>query len=254
MSIVETYLHEFLFVSTRGRHGLRRAREFALAPMESLERTYLSWITYFDPPARAALLTADAQERLRESPPPERFLEGLSSPQPATVRLCLSALEHLPNTKDGPTVLALVQALRRLPDGKEEQRKLRNLVSNPGQYNKKRASPNAPAPPRAQAQRAQWPHPPRHARSRAPDRWRRSGWRASRARTAWASRGQVALNAFAIITEGASVAAEHRGATIYEVDKFFPTRPDSWCMEAHLWHCHRCRRSIWCLAPDTGLE
>ena len=63
--------------STRGRHGLRRAREFALAPLESLERTYLSWITYFDPAARERLLAADAQERLRESPPPERFLEEL---------------------------------------------------------------------------------------------------------------------------------------------------------------------------------
>src|SRR5206468_5141505 len=52
----------------------------------------------------------------------ERFLEGLASPQPATVRLSLSALEQLPEKKDGHTVLALVQALRRLPDGKEEQR------------------------------------------------------------------------------------------------------------------------------------
>jgi asparagine synthase (glutamine-hydrolysing) len=63
--------------STRGRHGFRRAREFALAPIESLEQTYLSWITYFDPAARAQLLTADTQERLRESPRPERFVEEL---------------------------------------------------------------------------------------------------------------------------------------------------------------------------------
>jgi asparagine synthase (glutamine-hydrolysing) len=63
--------------STRGRHRLRRAREFALAPIESLEQTYLSWITYFDPAARARLFTTDTQERLRESPPPERFLEEL---------------------------------------------------------------------------------------------------------------------------------------------------------------------------------
>src|SRR5262245_3027469 len=51
-----------------------------------------------------------------------RFLKGLVSPQLATVRLCLSALEELPPKKDGQEVLALVQALRRLPDGKEEQR------------------------------------------------------------------------------------------------------------------------------------
>jgi asparagine synthase (glutamine-hydrolysing) len=63
--------------STRGRHGLRRAREFALAPTESLEAAYLSWITYFDADRRAGLLRDDVQERLRESPPPERFVEEL---------------------------------------------------------------------------------------------------------------------------------------------------------------------------------
>jgi asparagine synthase (glutamine-hydrolysing) len=63
--------------STRGRHGLRRAREFALAPMESPDATYVSWITYFDVQRRAALLGSGVQERLRESPPPERFLEEL---------------------------------------------------------------------------------------------------------------------------------------------------------------------------------
>ena len=63
--------------STEGRHALRRAREFALAPMERLEDAYLSWITYFDPGDRAALLTPELSERLRESPPPERFLESL---------------------------------------------------------------------------------------------------------------------------------------------------------------------------------
>jgi asparagine synthase (glutamine-hydrolysing) len=63
--------------STRGRHGLRRAREFALAPLERLEDAYVSWITYFDPAARSALLAPAAAERLRESPPAERFLEAL---------------------------------------------------------------------------------------------------------------------------------------------------------------------------------
>lgn len=63
--------------STQGRHGLRRMREFALAPLERLEDAYISWITYFDAQARAGLLTTDASERLRESPPPERFLEDL---------------------------------------------------------------------------------------------------------------------------------------------------------------------------------
>jgi asparagine synthase (glutamine-hydrolysing) len=63
--------------STRGRHSLRRAREFALAPVESPESAYLSWITYFDRERRDDLLAADVRERLRESPPPERFVLDL---------------------------------------------------------------------------------------------------------------------------------------------------------------------------------
>jgi asparagine synthase (glutamine-hydrolysing) len=63
--------------STRGRHSLRRAREFALAPTESLESAYLSWITYFDAGRRADLVRPEVLERLRESPPPERFVLDL---------------------------------------------------------------------------------------------------------------------------------------------------------------------------------
>jgi asparagine synthase (glutamine-hydrolysing) len=69
--------------STRGRHSLRRAREFALAPLGSPESAYLSWITYFDADQRAGLLAADPQERLRESPPPERFVLDLFDRAPA---------------------------------------------------------------------------------------------------------------------------------------------------------------------------
>jgi asparagine synthase (glutamine-hydrolysing) len=68
--------------STRGRHGLRRAREFALAPVESLDETYLSWITYFDPARRTELFAPGLTERLRESPPPERFLQDLLARAP----------------------------------------------------------------------------------------------------------------------------------------------------------------------------
>jgi asparagine synthase (glutamine-hydrolysing) len=63
--------------STRGRHTLRRAREFALAPVDSLEAAYVSWITYFGPQARGELLAPAMAERLRESAPPERFLYDL---------------------------------------------------------------------------------------------------------------------------------------------------------------------------------
>jgi putative heme-binding domain-containing protein len=48
-----------------------------------------------------------------------KFVEGLNSPQLATVRLCLEALQKLPDG-DGAQLLALVRCLRRLPDGKEE--------------------------------------------------------------------------------------------------------------------------------------
>ncbi len=63
--------------STRGRHGLRRAREFALAPLGSPDEAYLSWITYFQPQARDELYAPALAERLRESAPPEQFLTGL---------------------------------------------------------------------------------------------------------------------------------------------------------------------------------
>jgi putative heme-binding domain-containing protein len=51
----------------------------------------------------------------------ERFLAGLGSPQLATVRLCLEALEKLPDRNDSATLLALVRALRRLSDAREEK-------------------------------------------------------------------------------------------------------------------------------------
>jgi putative heme-binding domain-containing protein len=52
----------------------------------------------------------------------DRFLRGLESAQVATVRLCLDALDRLPDSREGRHLLALVRALRRLPDGKEEDR------------------------------------------------------------------------------------------------------------------------------------
>jgi putative heme-binding domain-containing protein len=50
-----------------------------------------------------------------------KFLDGLASPQPATVRRCLEALEQLPPRAEPVQVLALIQALRRLGDGKEDK-------------------------------------------------------------------------------------------------------------------------------------
>lgn len=68
--------------STSGRHSLRRAREFALAPVHDLDAAYVDWITYFRPADRAELLLPDVTERLRESRPPESFLDDLFARAP----------------------------------------------------------------------------------------------------------------------------------------------------------------------------
>jgi putative membrane-bound dehydrogenase-like protein len=50
-----------------------------------------------------------------------KFLDGLNSPQLATVRLCLRALDRLPTESDRLEILALIRALRRQTDGREEK-------------------------------------------------------------------------------------------------------------------------------------
>jgi putative heme-binding domain-containing protein len=68
---------------------------------------------------------------LARQPQPQdrgKFLQGLVSPQLTTVRLCLAALEKLPEQRDPETVLELVQALRRLPEGKEENKTREQLA------------------------------------------------------------------------------------------------------------------------------
>ncbi len=69
--------------STRGRHHLRRARQFALAPPGSLEEAYVSWVTYFRPDDRDSLLSEDLTARLCESAPPEHFVGDLFDRAPA---------------------------------------------------------------------------------------------------------------------------------------------------------------------------
>jgi putative membrane-bound dehydrogenase-like protein len=51
----------------------------------------------------------------------QRFRTGLGSPQLATIRLCLDALEKLPKSDDPQELLAAIRALRSLPDGKEAE-------------------------------------------------------------------------------------------------------------------------------------
>jgi putative membrane-bound dehydrogenase-like protein len=61
---------------------------------------------------------------LAQEPQPadrDKFLEGLRSPQLATIRLSLAALEKLPARAEASDLLALVRALRSLGDSKEEK-------------------------------------------------------------------------------------------------------------------------------------
>jgi putative heme-binding domain-containing protein len=58
----------------------------------------------------------------------DKFLEGLRSPQLNTVAVCLDALEKLPSGHDDTEILALVRALRALPDGREGDR-LRSRIA-----------------------------------------------------------------------------------------------------------------------------
>jgi putative heme-binding domain-containing protein len=51
----------------------------------------------------------------------DKFLEGLASPQMATIGRCLDALRKLPLQNRDAQVLALIRCLRSLPDGKEEK-------------------------------------------------------------------------------------------------------------------------------------
>jgi putative heme-binding domain-containing protein len=58
----------------------------------------------------------------------EKFLEGLASPQLRINHLCLDALEKLPPSREGTHILALIRSLRRLPEGREENKLRDRLV------------------------------------------------------------------------------------------------------------------------------
>lgn len=51
-----------------------------------------------------------------------RFIEALSTPQPATLQLCLQALDKLPGKDDGTEALSLIRALGNLADKQKELR------------------------------------------------------------------------------------------------------------------------------------
>jgi putative heme-binding domain-containing protein len=58
-----------------------------------------------------------------------RFVSGISSAQPATVQVALEALEKLPKRDDPEETLALVLALKRLPQGKELEKLAARLAA-----------------------------------------------------------------------------------------------------------------------------
>jgi putative heme-binding domain-containing protein len=57
-----------------------------------------------------------------------RFVDGLTSPNLATLRVCLDALAKLLPARDNATTLALLRALRALPDGRETELLRERLV------------------------------------------------------------------------------------------------------------------------------
>jgi putative heme-binding domain-containing protein len=69
--------------------------------------------------------------RLARRPHPadrSRFLDGLASPNLATLRVCLDALMKLPVASDNATILVLMRALRALPDARETEPLRERLV------------------------------------------------------------------------------------------------------------------------------
>src|SRR5262249_55671464 len=57
-----------------------------------------------------------------------RFLEGLRSPRLETVSVCLDALDKLPRYDDNSVALALIRALRSIPDSRAND-KLRRRIA-----------------------------------------------------------------------------------------------------------------------------
>jgi putative heme-binding domain-containing protein len=59
----------------------------------------------------------------------DKFIAGLNSPQPATVGVCLDAMEKLGGRYEGPAILTLIRALGRISDA-PEQTSLRERLLN----------------------------------------------------------------------------------------------------------------------------
>ncbi len=157
---------------------------------------------------------------LARDPQPEdrdRFLKGLASPQPAAVRVCLDALQNMADKKDPQTLLALVQALRRLPDGKEEQR-LRDEVAR---YLQRLTGASKPGLDRqAWAEWFRRAHPPLAERVREADGVDIAAWQRRLAAVDWsagdAARGQsvyVRANCAACHSGAQALGPDLRGVT-----------------------------------------
>jgi putative membrane-bound dehydrogenase-like protein len=134
-----------------------------------------------------------------------RFVVGLSSPQPATVRACLEALRKLPGKADGPEVMALIQALGRIPEG-DKSDPLRAALA--GELARVTGQAKLGADRQAWAAWFRKAHPKLAARLDNPDGVDVAAWEARLARLDW-SRGEAGRGGAVFVK--ASCAACHSG-------------------------------------------
>lgn len=135
----------------------------------------------------------------------DKFLFGLNSPQSQTVGQCVEALEKLPGGSDENHLLALIQALRRLGDSKEEKQLRESL----GNYLQKLTGQKLGTDKKAWVEWFAKGHPKLAARLAGPDGVDVQTWAKRLARIDWPS-GDAARGS-AIFTR-ASCASCHSGA------------------------------------------
>lgn len=134
-----------------------------------------------------------------------KFLHGIGSPQAATIRLCLEALEKLPPVQEGAYVLALVRCLRCLPEGREGD-ELRERV---GRHLQRLTTQNLGTNAQAWAAWVRKTYPELAARLSAADGVDVDGWNKRLATITW-SAGKAARGRDVFVK--ASCAACHSGS------------------------------------------
>lgn len=136
----------------------------------------------------------------------DRFLFGLNSPQVSTINLCVAALEKLPGgASDDNHLLALIQALRRLGDSKEEKQLQQRL----GAYLQKLTGQKLGADKKAWTDWFAKGHPKLAARLGGPDGVDVQAWAKRLEKIDWTSGD--AVRGLAVFTK-VSCASCHSGA------------------------------------------